>query len=143
CSSGERANVAESLEREHRVPQSRALIRRKARHGIPAVDEFGASGFGRQWPFGAAEDRGYRDRDGSAFRKIDFDALRYERVGVRVAVLDNGQPAGQPQGVRIGECRRGEIAEPDIAMAQADGPDLLQAQPGVAGGHAFGGWAAD
>ena len=50
---------------------------------------------------------------------------------------------GEGQRLRIGECHNGEIVKAHRAAAQADGFDILQTEPSVAGRHRLGHRATD
>ena len=70
------ARPSQQSGRNHRTVSRRISLIITAFHKFgraAAGGEFGARGFGRQWPLGAAEDGGDRGGDGAAFGEIDFD----------------------------------------------------------------------
>ena len=109
------------------------MIERQLRDCAPAPLEFPAHGIGCEQARGAAEHRVHRSGNSAAPGEINLDALREERVGIRVVILDDFTT----------ECLGGEVVEADRAAAQADGADILQAEPPVVGGHQLRDRAAD
>ena len=70
------------------------MIKWQPRGGAPARLELPAQGIGRERSHGAAEDRVHRAGNSAALDEIYLDALREQRVGIRVAILDNLQAVG-------------------------------------------------
>ena len=70
------------------------MIERQPRGRAPAHLELPAQGIGRERSHGAAEDRVHRAGNSAALDEIYLDALREQRVGIRVAILDNLQAVG-------------------------------------------------
>jgi len=119
------------------------LIERQLRDCAPAPLEFPAHGIGCEQARGAAEHRVHRSGNSAAPGEINLDALRDERVGIRVVILDDVQAVGEGELLRITECLGGEVVEADRAAAQADGADILQAEPPVVGRRQLRDRAAD
>ena len=129
------ANILEGFESRYSIPQVDAVLRPQLRNRAPTRLELGAHGISRELARRAAEDCIDRAGDRSAPSEIDLDALRDQRVGIRVAGLDDLKPAGEGERLRIGECRSGEIVKADGPTTQTDGSDILQAEPSVARRH--------
>ena len=136
-------NIFELIESCYRIPQSRPPIERQRRGRKPARLELRAHSIGRKRARGAAEDRFYRAGKSAAVGKIHLNALREERIGIRVAVFNDLQTVGESERLRISECLGSEVIEPDCAAAQAHGTDILQTEPSVAGRHHIPDRAAD
>jgi len=119
------------------------LIERQPRDCAPAHLKLLAHGIGRERSHGAAEDRVHRSGNSAAPGEIDLDALREERVRIRVVILDDLQAVGEGERLRITECLGGEVVEAERTVAQADGADILQAEPCVVGRHQLRDRAAD
>jgi len=91
------------------------LIERQLRDRAPAHLEFPAHGIGRDRARGTAEDRVHRSGNRPALGEIDLDALREERVGIWVVILDNLQTLGKGERLRITECFSGEVVKAERA----------------------------
>ena len=118
-------SIFERIESCCGVPQSRTPIERQLWGRKPAHLELRAHSIGRKRARGAAEDRFYGTGECAAVGEIHLDALREERIGIRVAVFNDLQTVGESERLRISECLGSEIAEDDRAVAQADGADIL------------------
>ena len=92
---------------------------------MPAHLVLRAHSIGRKRVRGAAEDRVYGAGDGASVGEIHLDALREERIGIRVAVFNDLQTVSESKRLRISECLGSEVIEADCAAAQADGADIL------------------
>src|SRR6516164_142538 len=129
------ASIFELIESCYRVRQSRSPIERQLRGRMQAHLVLRAHSIGRKRARGAAEDRFYGAGEGAAVGKIHLDALREERIGIRVAVFNDLKTVGESKRLRVSDCLGSEVFEADCAAAQADGADILQTQPSVAGRH--------
>ena len=64
------------------------MIERQPRGRAPAHLELPAQGIGRERSHGAAEGHVHRSGNSAALGEIDLDALREERIGIRVVILE-------------------------------------------------------
>src|SRR5262249_5473410 len=128
-------NILDGFESRYSIPQFDATLRPQLWNPPPARLELGTRAIGRERARRAAEDCIDRARDRAAFSEINLDLLRDQRVGIWVAVLNDLKAAGEGQRLRMCERRSGEIIKADGPAAQADGTDILEAEPSVAGRH--------
>jgi len=78
-----------------------------------------------------------------AVREIYLDALREQRIGIRVTILNDLQTVGEGERLRIGKCLGSEVLKADRATAQTYGADVWQTEPSVIGRHRLRNRAAD